>query len=221
MALNHFIIASILILNFISLVSNFELLVYNEEVIIVICFVLFLAFAYKTIGVSISSDLDHRASKIQDEMAKSISSWKSLQCSTIRSWFLVIMVSAQVGLIFEWSRDQVKTLSSTSSVVIYRTLVTEISGRLSVLLSQESSLRSLVSSKIVTAYFSFLDLSHRLNLSSFLFSNILDQRDLLLSNSIDTLKEAYASRLTPSSISLASRILTVEKIIVKLASGRA
>jgi hypothetical protein len=57
--------------------ANIEILVYNEEAIIVICFILFLSFAYRTMGLSFASELDDRSTKIREELAKSAVNWSS------------------------------------------------------------------------------------------------------------------------------------------------
>ena len=62
----NFVVGTVLFL--IVTLSAVEILVYNEEILLLVCFSLFIIVAYRSLNEMVASELDDRASKIKSEL---------------------------------------------------------------------------------------------------------------------------------------------------------
>ena len=219
MSLTLIATAIVMFFNILGVLGVFELLVYNEEAIIVICFILFLSFAYKTIGVSVTSDLDDRALKVRDELVKSITLWQRSQGNIVESWNLVLSVSKQVDLIFSWSKIQIEKIIDIRLKNFPKSLEKKITSRLNSLASQEQALGIVIQNQLVSDFFEHIDktLWRNLNTSgSDIDSELLYLNTELLNSSPLVVKRACLSQISESSVSFALEITILEMLIIKL-----
>lgn len=211
-----------------------EILVHNEEIIIVICFVLFLSMAYKTVGSSVASDFDDRSQKICEELRKSTKLWHTSQTNLLSSWSFVLELLAEIRVVFTWSKSEVSSLSSLQSSGIGRLLAETITQRLEYLMSSEMQLHTSFRQSLTTGYFSCLAVPTCLGLWYHIFSAsqkkttfghglvdaISGNSSSILETNLASFRHAYASQLSPSSLSLSGEILLTELLVSKLLSSK-
>jgi hypothetical protein len=190
--------------------ANIEILVYNEEAIIVICFILFLSFAYRTMGLSFASELDDRSTKIREELAKSAVNWSSSEKNIVFSWGLVIFAAHQIGAFFRWSNVRVHFICHYLELNAAQITALGVTQHLNYLLMQETSFRTSAQTHYAEIFFE----SFTADGSKVAF--LTNHSDKLLKNSIATLKKIAASQTNARDFSLANKIVAVESILAKI-----
>jgi hypothetical protein len=92
----------IILLGFIILVASFlELLVFNEEILLTLCFLSFIFFVYTSLGDSISSNFSEQARKYENGLLIAFNEKFSLLKDQIRSLNTLINISTPF-ILFEY-----------------------------------------------------------------------------------------------------------------------
>ncbi len=68
----------ILSLFFFCLFSFFEIIVFNEEILLTLCFLSFLFYCFNNLSESVAATFDARASKFEDELLTTFANSKNL-----------------------------------------------------------------------------------------------------------------------------------------------
>ena len=82
-----------------SLLSFFEIIVFNEEILLTLCFLCFLFYVFNTLSDSIFSSFEQRASKFEDDLLSSFTVSKSALISDFSSYIKLRMYMDQITIL--------------------------------------------------------------------------------------------------------------------------
>ena len=166
----------------ILIVLSKEILVFNEEILVLFAFGIFIFLVYNFAGSLISIELDSRSVKIEEEF----SFYKQMQQKTLNHLISYhkkqILLSEEVKSIFLVTKDDIKVVISNHSRLFLKFLTTSIDDKLKKILSIELKFNSLLQEKISFELYSFL-------IFKYIKSNDKKASTMLLTNSIHFLSK--------------------------------
>lgn len=135
----------VIILAFLILVASFtELLVFNEEVLLALCFVAFVFFAYSYLGQTVLSIFEDRASKFEADLLQAFGSNFNSTLSSFYELLIIKGFSSKIAVL------EILLLASVDSYIVWinKNVIAESSGSLASKLNDYSLFESkLISSK--------------------------------------------------------------------------
>jgi hypothetical protein len=166
-----FVLLSILI------VLSKEILVFNEEILVLFAFGIFIFLVYNFAGSLISLELNARSVKIEEEF----SFYKHMQQKTLSHLISYhkkqVLLSEEVKSIFLVTKNDIKIVISNYSQLFLKFLINGIDDKLKKIVSIELKFNSLLQEKISSELYSFL-------ISKYNKSNDKKASVILLTNSI-------------------------------------
>lgn len=171
-----FVLLSILI------VLSKEILVFNEEILVLFAFGIFIFLVYNFAGSLISLELNARGVKIEEEF----SFYKQMQQKTLSHLISYhkkqILLSDEVKSIFLVTKNDIKIVISNYSQLFLKFLTNGIEDKLKKIVSIELKFNSLLQEKISSELYSFL-------IFKYTKSNDKKSSVMLLTNSIHFLSK--------------------------------
>lgn len=171
-----FVLLSILI------VLSKEILVFNEEILVLFAFGIFIFLVYNFAGSLISLELNARGVKIEEEF----SFYKQMQQKTLSHLISYhkkqILLSDEVKSIFLVTKNDIKIVISNYSQLFLKFLTNGIEDKLKKIVSIELKFNSLLQEKISSELYSFL-------IFKYTKSNDKKASVILLTNSIHFLSK--------------------------------
>lgn len=171
-----FVLLSILI------VLSKEILVFNEEILVLFAFGIFIFLVYNFAGSLISLELNARGVKIEEEF----SFYKQMQQKTLSHLISYhkkqILLSDEVKSIFLVTKNDIKIVISNYSQLFLKFLTNGIEDKLKKIVSIELKFNSLLQEKISSELYSFL-------IFKYTKSNDKKSSVILLTNSIHFLSK--------------------------------
>jgi hypothetical protein len=167
----------------ISIILSKEILVFNEEILVLFAFGIFIFLVYNFAGSLISVELDSRGVKIEEEFTF----YRHMQQKTLTHLMSYhkkqILLSEEVKCIFLLTKDDIKIVISNYSQLFLKFLTNGIDDKLKKIVSVELKFNSLLQEKISFELYSFL---------IFKYSKSKDKKAsvMLLTNSIHFLSKA-------------------------------
>jgi F0F1-type ATP synthase membrane subunit b/b' len=166
----------------ILIVLSKEILVFNEEILVLFAFGIFIFLVYNFAGSLISIELDARGIKIEEEF----SFYKHMQQKTLNHLISYhkkqILLSEEVQSIFLITKNDIKVVISNYSQLFLKFLTNGIEDKLKKILSIEFKFNSLLQEKISFELYSFL-------IFKYAKSNDKKASVMLLTNSIHFLSK--------------------------------
>ncbi len=166
----------------ILIVLSKEILVFNEEILVLFAFGIFIFLVYNFAGSLISIELDSRSVKIEEEF----SFYKHMQQKTLNHLISYhkkqILLSEEVKSIFVITKNDIKVVISNHSKLFLKFLTSGIDDKLKKILSTEVKFNSLLQEKISSELYSFL-------IFKYTKSNDKKALTMLLTNSIHFLSK--------------------------------
>lgn len=133
-----------------------EILVFNEEILVLFAFGIFMFLVYNFAGSLISVELDARSIKIEEEF----NFYKSMQRKTLNHLVSYhkkqILLSEEVKSIFLITRNDIKVIISNYSQLFLKFLINGIDDKLKKIVSIEIKFNSFLQEKISSELYSFL-----------------------------------------------------------------
>jgi hypothetical protein len=134
-----------------------EFIVYNEEVLLLICFCSFVVVTYRNLNIMVATMWDDTALGIKKEL----DSFKEIQKETLE---LLIskqkerkLVVAQVSDIFIFFKSELLVLTNLKERYLENAISLEVEEKLRLLLDTEASLSKLLLGRIITIWEEFID----------------------------------------------------------------
>ena len=172
----------LLLLLLILTVLSKEILVFNEEILVLFAFGIFMFLVYNFAGSLISVELDARSIKIEEEF----NFYKHMQQKTLNHLVSYhkkqIMLSEEVKSIFFITKNDIKAVVSNYSQLFSKLLINGIDDKLKKVVSIESKFNSLLQERISSELYSFL-------IFKYTKSNDKKASTMLLTNSIHFLSK--------------------------------
>jgi F0F1-type ATP synthase membrane subunit b/b' len=133
-----------------------EILVFNEEILVLFAFGIFIFLVYNFAGSLISLELDARSVKIEEEF----SFYKQMQQKTLSHLVSYhkkqILLSEEVKSIYLITKNDIKVVISNYSQMFAKFLINGIDDKLKKIVSIEIKFNSLLQEKISSELYSFL-----------------------------------------------------------------
>jgi F0F1-type ATP synthase membrane subunit b/b' len=146
---------SFLLLSILIVLSK-EILVFNEEILVLFAFGIFIFLVYNFAGSLISVELDARSIKIEEEF----NFYKNMQQKTLSHLVSYhkkqILLSEEVKSIFLLTKNDIKVVISNYSHLFSKFLTNSIDDKLKKIVSIELKFNSLLQEKISSELYSFL-----------------------------------------------------------------
>jgi hypothetical protein len=147
---------SLFLLLSILIVLSKEILVFNEEILVLFAFGIFIFLVYNFAGSLISLELDARSVKIEEEF----SFYKQMQQKTLSHLVSYhkkqILLSEEVKSIYLITKNDIKVVISNYSQMFVKFLINGIDDKLKKIVSIEIKFNSLLQEKISSELYSFL-----------------------------------------------------------------
>jgi len=151
---------------FIVIVLSKEILVFNEEILVLFAFGIFIFLVYNFASDLISSELDSRSIKIQEEF----NFYKNMQEKTLTHLIVYHnkqkLLSEEIKAIFMITKKDISATLSTYSQLFIKSFLYTIEDKLKKILIGESKFNSLLQDKISSELYSFLISKYSLNKDS-------------------------------------------------------
>ena len=133
-----------------------EILVFNEEILVLFAFSIFIFLVYNFAGDLLSIELDVRSAKIEEEF----SFYKKIQQQTLTHLISYhkkqVFLSEEVKSIFIITRKDIDIIVSNYSQLFSKFLITSIDDKLKKIVSIEFKFNSLLQEKISFELYSYL-----------------------------------------------------------------
>ena len=166
----------------ILIVLSKEILVFNEEILVLFAFGIFMFLVYNFAGNLISVELDARSIKIEEEF----NFYKNMQQKTLNHLVSYhkkqVQLSEEVKSIFLMTKNDIKVVISNYSQLFSKFLINGIDDKLKKIVSMEFKFNSLLQEKVSSELHSFL-------IFKYTKSNNKKASMLLLTNSIHFLSK--------------------------------
>jgi F0F1-type ATP synthase membrane subunit b/b' len=147
---------SLLFLLLLLTVLSKEILVFNEEILVLFAFGIFIFLVYNFAGNLISIELDARSVKIEEEF----SFYKHIQQKTLNHLVSYhkkqILLSEEVNSIFAITKNDIKIVVNNYSQLFEKFLIAGVDDKLKKIVSIELKFNSLLQDKISSELYSFL-----------------------------------------------------------------
>jgi len=151
---------------FIVIVLSKEILVFNEEILVLFAFGIFIFLVYNFASDLISSELDSRSVKIQEEF----NFYRSMQEKTLTHLIAYHnkqkLLSEEIKAIFAITKKDIGLILSSYSQLFIKSLFYTIEDKLRKILTSESKFNSLLQDKISSELYVFLTSKYSLNKDS-------------------------------------------------------
>nr|YP_007890688.1 ATP synthase F0 subunit b [Jakoba libera]AAO45015.1 ATP synthase F0 subunit b [Jakoba libera]AGH24182.1 ATP synthase F0 subunit b [Jakoba libera] len=102
-----------------------DLVIVDEEVLVLLCFVLFLFLLYQTTSHMISSELHSRAMKIRDEFEENHLLQEDVYLTVLHYHGKQLSLQNEIQDLFVWTKEQIKELIQTRSQALTNSLLKE------------------------------------------------------------------------------------------------
>lgn len=166
----------------ILIILSKEILVFNEEILVLFAFGIFIFLVYNFAGSLISAELDSRSVKIEEEFGF----YKDIQQKTLTHLISYhkkqVLLSEEVKSIFLMTKNDIKIIISNYSQLFLKFLNNSIDDKLKKIASVELKFNSLLQEKISFELYSSLILKYSNNSNKKLST-------ILLTNSIQSLSK--------------------------------
>ena len=166
----------------ILIILSKEILVFNEEILVLFAFGIFLFLVYNFAGNLISLELDARSVKIEEEF----SFYKNMQQKTLSHLISYhkkqILLSEEVKSIFSITKNDINLVTSNCSQLFLKFLINGVDDKLKKISSMETKFNSLLQDRISSELNFFLT-------SRYSKSNDKKASTMLLRNSIHFLSK--------------------------------
>jgi hypothetical protein len=140
-----------------------EILVFNEEILVLFAFGIFIFLVYNFAGDLLSTELDARAIKIEEEF----SFYKNIQQKTLTHLISYhkkqIFLSEEVKSIFTITKKDIDIILLNYSQLFSKFLISSIDDKLKKIVSIELKFSSLLQEKISFELYSYLSLKYSKN----------------------------------------------------------
>jgi hypothetical protein len=102
----------ILSLFFFCLLSFFDFIVFNEEILLALCFLSFLFYCFNTLSDSVFNSFEDRASKFESDLLISYSSQKNMLINNFQNFFMLRGFSSKFKILLTTVAFYFKQVSS-------------------------------------------------------------------------------------------------------------
>lgn len=170
----------LLLLLLTTVVFSKEILVFNEEILVLFAFSIFVYMSYYFAGTMVSLELDNRSNKIKEEFDL----YKNIQVQTLTHLISYHnkqkLLSEEINGILSLTKKDLDLIMSNHSLLLSKSINTDIDEKLKKIVVNNTKTALVLQSKINDQLYAFL-------LSS--YSNVKDKNTslLLLNNSISFL----------------------------------
>lgn len=145
---------------FLLIVLSKEILVFNEEILVLFAFGIFIFIVYNFASSLISLELDNRSSKIEEEF----SFYKNMQQKTLHHLISYhkkqVLLSEEINSIFSVARKDIERLVLNYSQLFLKLLANNIDDKLRKTISIELKFNSILQEKISSELYSFLSTNY-------------------------------------------------------------
>jgi len=170
-----------LILFFVIVLSK-EILVFNEEILVLFAFGIFIFLVYNFGSSLISTELDSRSIKIKEEF----DFYRNMQEKTLSNLIIYHnkqkLLSEEIKSIFSTIKKDIDLIIHIHSQLFVKSILYTIEEKLKKILTNESKFNSLLQEKISSELYSFLISKYSLSVDNKSSSLFLDKSIGFLSN---------------------------------------
>lgn len=116
-----------------------DIIIVDEEILVLLCFVLFIIFLSQNISEVISNELQSRASKIRDEFEETNLLQEDMYLTVLHYHNKQLSLQNEIQNIFDWTSQQMKELINTRSQALNHLLQRELEEKLKLIAMKEQS----------------------------------------------------------------------------------
>lgn len=120
------------------IVLSKEILVFNEEILVLFAFIIFLVLSYNSISDIILNELNSRSLKIKEEFTFYKKTQEKVLSHLISYFGKQMLLSKQIGFIFSSLNNNIEFILSNSSILYRKLLILGIDEKLKKLMVNES-----------------------------------------------------------------------------------
>lgn len=211
----NFVVGTVLFL--IVTLSAVEILVYNEEILLLVCFSLFIIVAYRSLNEMVASELDDRASKIKSEL----DSFSTIRKETLESLLEKQKerkhLSSTITDILYFSKKEAEILVVLNSKSLDDSLGQQMKQKLSTLKLSEENVSKAVYREAIIALKSKLSSSSDISLSPYQENSLIKENIsmLRLLGKYDFSKTAASSKTT-SDVLVLSKVTNLPASLIAI-----
>jgi|TARA_B110000971_G_C19992326_1_gene492540 F0F1-type ATP synthase membrane subunit b/b' len=211
----NFVVGTVLFL--IVTLSAVEILVYNEEILLLVCFSLFIIVAYRSLNEMVASELDDRASKIKSEL----DSFSTIRKETLESLLEKQKerkhLSSTITDILSFSKKEAEILVVLNSKSLDDSLGQQMKQKLSTLKLSEENVSKAVYREAIIALKSKLSSSSDISLSPYQENSLIKENIsmLRLLGKYDFSKTAASSKTT-SDVLVLSKVTNLPASLIAI-----
>jgi F-type H+-transporting ATPase subunit b len=211
----NFVVGTVLFL--IVTLSAVEILVYNEEILLLVCFSLFIIVAYRSLNEMVASELDDRASKIKSEL----DSFSTIRKETLESLLEKQKerkhLSSTITDILSFSKKEAEILVVLNSKSLDDSLGQQMKQKLSTLKLSEGNVSKAVYREAIIALKSKLSSSSDISLSPYQENSLIKENIsmLRLLGKYDFSKTAASSKTT-SDVLVLSKVTNLPASLIAI-----
>ena len=211
----NFVVGTVLFL--IVTLSAVEILVYNEEILLLVCFSLFIIVAYRSLNEMVASELDDRASKIKSEL----DSFSTIRKETLESLLEKQKerkhLSSTITDILSFSKKEAEILVVLNSKSLDDSLGQQMKQKLSTLKLSEENVSKAVYREAIIALKSKLSSSSDISLSPYQENSLIKENIsmLRLFGKYDFSKTAASSKTT-SDVLVLSKVTNLPASLIAI-----
>ena len=211
----NFVVGTVLFL--IVTLSAVEILVYNEEILLLVCFSLFIIVAYRSLNEMVASELDDRASKIKSEL----DSFSTIRKETLESLLEKQKerkhLSSTITDILSFSKNEAEILVVLNSKSLDDSLGQQMKQKLSTLKLSEENVSKAVYREAIIALKSKLSSSSDISLSPYQENSLIKENIsmLRLLGKYDFSKTAASSKTT-SDVLVLSKVTNLPASLIAI-----
>jgi F0F1-type ATP synthase membrane subunit b/b' len=211
----NFVVGTVLFL--IVTLSSVEILVYNEEILLLVCFSLFIIVAYRSLNEMVASELDDRASKIKSEL----DSFSTIRKETLESLLEKQKerkhLSSTITDILSFSKKEAEILVVLNSKSLDDSLGQQMKQKLSTLKLSEENVSKAVYREAIIALKSKLSSSSDISLSPYQENSLIKENIsmLRLLGKYDFSKTAASSKTT-SDVLVLSKVTNLPASLIAI-----
>lgn len=121
-----------------AVLTGKEILIFNEEILIVLTFSAFVTFAYINLGDGIANDLNERSLKIQQEFEEYYVVREEIVKNLITYHQKQLSLANEIEAIAAFSKNQVEYIVEKQSLSLEATIVQQIKQKLKTIVAEES-----------------------------------------------------------------------------------
>lgn len=144
-------LAILIVFLIIGIVAS-ELLVLDEETLVAGCFIMFILFAYNSMGGMVANELDERASKISLELQKSYEAQKEFLKNQIESSRKKELLVLEIENLYKFSEAQILLVGNKRRSFLENKIAIQVNQQLKMISTKEKEIINTLQKDVINSF---------------------------------------------------------------------